>query len=232
MARIKLFGGTDPADVAGPDAVVVIGLGRFGRALALELMANGTDVLGIDKDEEVVQALNGKLTHVVAADATSEEALRQLSVDEFDHVVISIASNLEASILATSQVLRFGIEDIWAKVISEEHRTILDQLGVQHVIFPERDMGRRVAHMVRGSLQDYIMVDEDYALAKTTPHHAILGKPLSELDIRAKHGVTVTAVKRDGETWCPATAQTVLHEGDVILVSGPTKKAEGFRRLR
>ncbi|WP_255316772.1 TrkA family potassium uptake protein [Nesterenkonia sp. Act20] len=232
MANFKLFGGTNPGDVARPDSVAVIGLGRFGRALALELMAHGTDVLGIDRDENVVQSLNGKLTHVVAADATNEEALRQLSVDEFDHVVISIASNLEASILATSLMLQFNIGELWAKAVSEAHRAILEQLGVRHIIFPEQDMGRRVAHMVRGSLQDYILIDEDFALAKTTPHQGILGQQLGQLDVRRRHGVTITAVKHAGGHWEPATAQTVLAADDIILVSGSATKAEGFKRLR
>ncbi|WP_133725936.1 potassium channel family protein [Nesterenkonia aurantiaca] len=232
LANFKLFGGTDPSDVARPDAVAVIGLGRFGRALALELMAHGTDVLGIDIDEAVVQSLNGKLTHVVAADVRSEDAMRQLSVDEFDHVVVSIASNLESSILATSLMLQFEIKELWAKAVSEAHRAILEQLGVPHIIFPEHDMGRRVAHMVRGSLEDYILIDEDFAIAKTTPHQKILGRPLGEIDVRTLHGVSITAVKRLNEKWQPATPQTVLGAEDIILVSGPARAAEGFKRLR
>ncbi|MDS2172312.1 TrkA family potassium uptake protein [Nesterenkonia sp. CL21] len=232
MAKLRLFGGTDPSDVASPDAVAVIGLGRFGAALAQELMADGTDVLGIDRQEDVVQSLNGSLTHVVAGDATKEEVLRQLSVDEFDHVVVAISSNLEASILVTSLVLRFGVREVWAKATSDAHRAILEQLGVKHIIFPEQDMGRRVAHMVRGNLQDYILIDEDYALAKTTPPKALLGRPLKELEIRRRHGVTVALVKHAGEPWAPAAADTVLQEGDLLLVSGAKKEAEGFRRLR
>lgn len=232
MVSHRLFGGTDPADVASPDAVAVIGLGRFGAALAHELMVNGTDVLGVDRREDVVQSLNGQLTHVVAADATKETVLRQLSVDEFDHVVIAISSNLEASILATSLVLQFQVREVWAKATSDAHRAILEQLGVKHIIFPEQDMGRRVAHMVRGSLQDYILIDDDYALAKTTPHKAILGRPLGELDIRRRHGVTVVLVKHAGCSWASATVDTVLEDSDVLIVSGPKKQAEGFRRLR
>lgn len=232
MANFKLFGGTDPREVAGPDSVAVIGLGRFGRALALELMAHGTEVLGVDRDESVVQSLNGRLTHVVAADVTSEEAMRQLAVDEFDHVVIAISSNLEASILVTSLMLQFDIPELWAKAVSEAHRAILEQLGVRHIVFPEQDMGRRVAHMVRGSLQDYILIDEDYALAKTTPPQGLLGRELGALDVRKRHGVTITAVKHAQGGWEPATAQTVLAAEDIILVSGPAKKTEGFRRLR
>ncbi len=149
MASFKLFGGTNPADVAAPDAVAVIGLGRFGRALSLELMEHGTQVLGIDNREEIVQSLNGRLTHVVTADGTQEAVLRQLSVHEFDHAVVAVSGRLEASILITSLLLRFGVREVWAKATSDAHRDILKQLHVRHIVFPEQDMGRRVAHMVR-----------------------------------------------------------------------------------
>ncbi|NDK31814.1 potassium channel family protein [Nesterenkonia haasae] len=231
MASFKLFGGTSPTDVAAPDSVAVIGLGRFGRALALELMAHGTQVLGIDNREDVVQSLNGQLTHVVTGDGTKEDVLRQLSVHEFDHAVVAVAGNLEASILTTSLLLRFGVREVWAKATSEAHRDILAQLNVRHIVFPEQDMGRRVAHMVRGSLQDYVLVDEDFALAKTNPPTALVGKQLGELNTTTKHGVTITAVRKEG-SWAPATPQTVLAADDVVLVSGPAKQTEGFSRLK
>ncbi len=230
--KIRLFGGTDPTQIATAGAVAVIGLGRFGSSLALELMANDTEVLGIDSREDVVQALNGRLTHVVAADATNADVLRQLGLPEFDRVVVAIGSDLESSILTTSQLLRFGVKQVWAKAVSDAHGAILDQLGVEHVIYPEHEMGRRVAHLVRGSMQDYIEVDSDYALVKTTPHRAILGIPLGQTDLRAKHGVTIVAVKPLAQPWTHATADTVLRSDDVILVSGRTAKAEAFSQLQ
>lgn len=232
MARGRLFGGTDPGRIAEADAVAVLGLGRFGQALALELMDNGTEVLGVDSDEEVVQALNGQLTHVVMADATKEDVLRQLSVPEFDRVVVAIGSDVEASILATSLLLRFGIPQIWAKAVSEPHGTILEQLGVTHVIAPEKDMGRRVAHLVRGSMQDFIQVGDDFAMVKTAPPSFIVGVPLGETNIRTKYGVTISAVKPSGKGWTYTTAETVVGENDTILVAGPTRKAETFSQLR
>lgn len=232
MANSRIFGGTDPSKVAGADSVAVIGLGRFGRALALELMANGTEVLGIDGNEEIVQSLNGQLTHVVTADSTKEETLQQLSVPEFDRVVVAIGSDVQASILTTSLLLRFKIEHVWAKAVSDAHGTILEQLGVQHVIYPEKDMGRRVAHLVRGSMQDYIEIGDNFALVKTTPNAAVMGVPLGETGVRTKYGVTITAVKRAGESWNYTTAETVIQPDDIILVTGPTRKAEAFSQLR
>lgn len=212
--------------------MAVLGLGRFGQSLALELMDNGTEVLGVDGREDVVQSLNGRLTHVVAADATKEDVLRQLSVPEFDRVVVAIGSDIQASILTTSLLLRFQIPQVWAKAVSEPHGTILEQLGVAHVIYPEKDMGKRVAHLVRGSMQDFIEIGDDFALVKTTPHAAIVGIPLGQTSLRAQHKVTVTAVKRVGSPWTYATADTVLSADDTILVAGPTRRAEEFGQLR
>ena len=126
--------------------VAVIGLGRFGMSLALELAGDGVEVLGIDSDPKVVQSMAGRLTHVVEADSTDEEALRQLSVHEFDRAVVGIGNDLEASILTASVLLTLGVPHVWARAISHSHARILGQLGVHHVVRPEHDMGKRVAH--------------------------------------------------------------------------------------
>ena len=145
--------------------VVVIGLGRFGMSLALELM-NGeeTEVLGIDSDPATIQAVSGRLTHAVVADSTREEALRQLSVHECDRAVVGIGTNLEASILTSSVLVEMGVPNIWAKAISNSHARILRQVGVHHVVRPEHDMGLRVAHLVRGRMLDYIEFDDGFAM--------------------------------------------------------------------
>ena len=211
--------------------MVVIGLGRFGSALALELMESGTEVLGIDGDEEIVQAHNRLLTHVVRADSTKEETLRQLSVPEFSSVVVAIGGDIQANILTASLLIKLGIPNIWAKAVSEPHGEILRQLGVKHVIYPEKDMGRRVAHLVRGVMQDYIDIGENFALVKTAPPREILDKPLSLTKVRTVHGVTVTAFHRAGQGWSYATMETVILEGDIILVAGQTERVESFSRL-
>lgn len=232
MARLRLFGGTNPGKMASPDAVLVIGLGRFGQSLALELMAHGSEVLGIDADEEIVQSLNGRLTHVVRADATKEETLRQLGADSFERAVVAIGSHIESSILSASLLVRMGIPNTWAKAVSEAHGIILEQLGVHHVVFPEYEMGRRVAHLVRGNMEDYLEVENDFVLIKTAPPREIVGKTLRDAKIRSTYGVTISAVKHHGTTWEPATADTVLEVDDVILVSGPTQLAEAFSQMR
>ena len=212
-------------------AVAVIGLGRFGESLALELMAGGTEVLGIDLDEQLVQRLAGQLTHAVVADATNDEALRQLSVDEFDRVVVGMGNNLEASILTCSVLQALGIQDIWAKAISEPHARILKQLGVQHVVRPEHDTGRRVAHLIAGRMLDYIEFDDGYAIVKMRPPTAILGRTLAETGIRREYGVTIVGVKRPREDFTYAVPATVLYDGDLIIVSGNRAKVETFAEL-
>ena len=216
----------------GSDGVVVIGMGRFGESLARELMASGTEVMGIDADDKTVQRLAGLLTHVVAADSTDEQALRQLGIHEFERVVVGIGSNLEASILTCSVLQAIGVKDIWGKAISAAHGRILSQLGVQHVIRPEHDTGRRVAHLVAGRLLDYIEFDDGFAIVKMRPPKCTLEEPLGNSGVRTKYGVTIVGVKREGQDFTHATQETVVHEGDLIIVSGPRNKVEDFSEMR
>lgn len=188
-------------------------------------------MLGIDANSELVQSLSGQLTHLVVADSTKEDALRQLSVHEFEQVVVGIGSDIEASILTTSLVLGFGVPNVWAKAISDAHGRILHQLGVGHVVYPEHDMGRRLAHLVRGKMLDFVEFEDNFALVKTTPPSEVIGKPLGETGIRSRHGVTVVAVKPKGSSFTYATEETVLQRGDVIIVAGDTRQVERFSEL-
>ena len=232
MARFPFLGADTSRRIAEADSVAVIGLGRFGSALALELVAGGTEVLGIDVDEELVQSLNGELTQVVRADSTRHEVLQQLAVDEFDRVVVAIGGDISASILTCSVLLSMKIPVIWAKAVDDRHGLILEQLGVHHVIYPEKDMGRRVAHLVRGAALDFIEIAPGYALVKAPVPSTIQGIPLGETGLRKKYGVTIAAYHHEGGAWTNADNTTVLQEGDMILVAGPTGEAESFAQLR
>ena len=232
MGNQRFFSRDRATRIAEADAVAVIGLGRFGRAIALELMETGTEVLGIDADEDIVQSLNGQLTQVVRADTTNEEVLRQLAVHEFDRVIVAIGSDVQSSILTTSILLRMEIPHLWTKAVSDAHGQILSQLGVKHVIYPEHELGRRVAHLVRGAALDYIEVDDDYAIVKMPPNRIVEGIRLGDTDLRQEYGVTVMAVQRGTKEWCNADADTVIEAGDTILIAGPIKKAEAFGQLR
>ncbi|WP_110183018.1 potassium channel family protein [Nocardioides solisilvae] len=211
--------------------VVVIGLGRFGRSLALELVKEGVEVLGIDSDPMIVQSLAGRLTHVVQADSTNADALRELSVGEFERAVVGIGTDLEASILTASIVLDLGVPLVWAKAISQSHGRILEKIGVDHVVRPEHDTGKRVAHLVTGRMIEYIEFDDGYAFAKTRPPTWMLGRSLGGYGVREEYGITVVGVKPPGEAFTYATAQTVLREGCEIIVSGPKGKVERFSAL-
>ncbi|WP_245681709.1 potassium channel family protein [Actinomadura kijaniata] len=210
------------------DPVVVIGMGRFGSALALELAARGTEVLAIDHRPKTVQALAGRLTQIAVADATDLAALRELGVENFYRAVVAIGGDLEASILATSLLVELDVEDIWAKAVTQQHKRILERVGAHHIVLPEHDMGERVAHLVSGRMLDYVEVDEDFALVKTRPPKEIVGVPLGRTRLRSKHGVTVVCVKATGEPFTYATVDTVLQYGDIIVVAGPIAKVERF----
>ena len=230
MARFPVLGAGRRTEVTLRNAVCVIGLGRFGTSLALELMDSGIEVLGIDAHSEPVQALDGRLTHVVRADSTKEETLRQLSVHEFERVVVAIGSDLEASILTTSLLIKFGVTEIWAKATSDAHAEILEQLGVGHVVSPEKDMGRRIAHLVTTRLQDFIELGEDFVMVKVHPPRIACGEPLAGLHLRTKYGAVITAVR--GETgWAVATPDTVIQPDDLVLIAGRTRDVEAFTRL-
>lgn len=208
--------------------VLVIGLGRFGSALAESLVGLDFEVLGIDADPKLVAAWAGKLTHVVEADSTSEDALRQLGCGEFRRAVVGIGSHIEASILTTSILADLGIAEIWAKAITAAHGRILERVGAHHVVFPEHDAGVRVAHQVTGQVMDYIEFDPDLAMVKTQAPNELAGKVLGESGIRAKYGVTVVGIKKPGRDFTHATGQTRVDPGDILIVSGRPVDTEKF----
>ena len=213
------------------NSIVVIGLGRFGTSLALELLKGGREVLGVDADERIVQNLSDRLTDVVQADTTDEAALRELGIQDFDSAVVAIGSDLEASILTASLLLQLGVPQVWAKATSTAHGRILEQLGVHHVIFPEMDMGKRVAHMVSGESLDYVELDKDFVMVKTEAPDLFHGKTLSELKFRSEHGITVVATKRAGSTYQPSFPETIIEKGDLMVVAGRTEKVDEFCRM-
>ncbi|MER7173524.1 potassium channel family protein [Streptomyces mesophilus] len=215
----------------GEHRVAVIGLGRFGSSLAGELMRRGWDVLGIDTDARLIQKYSDVLTHSAVADCTDPDVLTQLGVHEFTSAVVGIGTDIEASILITSNLLEAEVPNIWAKAISRQHGQILERLGAHHVVLPEHEMGERVAHLVTGRMLDFIEFDDDYALVKTVAPDVIRGMPLGRSEARTKYGVTVVAIKRMGEGFTYATAETVVEKGDVVIVTGRTAAVESFAEL-
>jgi trk system potassium uptake protein len=211
--------------------VLVIGLGRFGSALAIELEGLGFEVLGVDAEARRMQELADKLTHVVQADTTDAAVLRQLGAGQFDSAVVGIGTDIEASILTTAALDDLGVPNIWAKAVTRPHGRILERVGAHHVVFPEHDMGQRVAHLVTGRVLDWFQLDENFAMVETETPAELVGVSLTDAAVRARYGVTVVCVKPTGEAFTYATPDTVLAPGDVLVVAGPTDQADAFSRL-
>lgn len=208
--------------------MTVIGLGRFGLALARELTSYGVEVFGIDDNEKLIREHSTECTDFAVADTTDPLALSQLGVDEARCVVIGIGSDLEASILTASNVVEFGVPDIWAKADSDAHAKILKQIGVHHVIRPERDTGRRVAHLLGGRFEDFAEVDSDYGMIKLATPPELGGRPLNNDALWAKKNVHVVAVKGPASSWRPFEDGMELSSSDLIVVAGTPIRLERF----
>jgi trk system potassium uptake protein TrkA len=208
-----------------------MGLGRFGSSVALSLSRLGHEVLAIDRREELVQRWSNELTHVVQADTTDPLALRRLGVDQFQHAIVAIGEDVEASVLTVLALTEIGCKDIWAKALQDRHGRILERTGAHHVIYPEAAMGERVAHLITGKVIDFIEFDDGFAIVKTRAPAEAFGLPLGQSGLRTNYGVTVVGVKRLGEDFTYATAETVVEEGDLLIVSGRTEQVERFAAI-
>lgn len=208
--------------------VLVVGLGRFGTATAAQLREQNKEVLAIEKDPVLVQKWAGLLTHVVEADATDIDALRQLGAADFTSAVVGVGTSVEASVLITANLVDLGIERIWAKAITPSHGKILSRIGAHHVVFPEADAGKRAAHLVSGRLLDYIEFDDDFAIVKMHPPKETQGFTLEESNVRSKYGVSVVGVKSPGEDFTYATPDTKVTSHDLLIVSGQVDLIERF----
>ena len=212
-------------------AVLVVGLGRFGSALANTLVGLDVEVLAVDFDAARVQEHAQQLTHVVQADSTSIHALRQLGATEVETAVVCIGTDVEASVLTAAALVDLAIPKIWAKAITEAHGRILERVGCHRVVFPEADMGSRVAHLLSGSMLEYIALDEHFALVETAVPRSLLGARLGESGIRARFAVTVVCIKKLGQSFTYATADTLLEDDDLIVVAGHTLDVHRFAAL-
>lgn len=214
------------------DSVVVIGLGRFGSAVAHSLMQLGHDVMGIDNDPGPVHEWVDLLTHAVQADATNVMTMRQLGVADFSHAIVGIGTDLASSLMTVMALTELEIQDIWVKALTPEHARIAQRIGAHHVINPEADMGERVAHLISGRLMDYIEFDDGFAIAKIQAPSVTHDLSLAESAVREKFGVTVVGIKRVNEDFQHGKPASVVRPGDLLIVSGPTKKVEAFAAHR
>ncbi|RFA23630.1 potassium channel family protein [Subtercola boreus] len=211
--------------------VLVIGLGRFGAAAADKLEQLGREVLVIDTDATLVQKWATRVTHVVQADATDLDALRQIGGQDFDTAIMAVGSSVEGSVLITANLVDLGVTQIWAKAMSRSHGKILERIGANHVLYPEAESGDRIAHLVSGQVLDFIEFDDELSLAKLRPPVVARDAPLAGLTLRSRFGITIVGVKSHGAPFVYAGSDTVVGEGDFIVVSGTAPDIDAFARL-
>lgn len=210
----------------------VIGLGRFGTSVASTLHKMGYEVLAIDTDEERVQEFSNEVTHVVQADTTDEDTLKALGIRNFDVVVVAIGADIQANILTTLLLKELGVPYIVAKANNKLHGKMLKKLGADRVVFPERDMGQRVAHnLISSTIMDYIELSPDLNIMEISVPQAIVGKTLVQTDLRAKYGINVVAIKRgDHIIVTPIPSEKIIVQ-DILVVVGTIKGIQSLEEL-
>ncbi len=203
--------------------VAVIGLGRLGSALATTLEGLGHEVLAVDVDEKTVQKLSSKIAHAVQADATNETALRELGIGNFDIAIVTIGAGIESSVLSTILVKKLGVRYIIARATDELHGSILEKIGADKVVYPEREMGIGIAHVLSlGDVIDYIPVAAGYGVVKLAAPEYFVGQTLSGLSFGAKGKwkVAVLLMRRKQDVIITPGGSEVVKAGDALVVAG------------
>ncbi|MFO7941426.1 MAG: TrkA family potassium uptake protein [Bacillota bacterium] len=210
---------------------VVIGLGRFGGSLASTLYSMGYGVMGIDADEETVNRCKESCTHVVQADATDEATLRSLGVTNFDVAVVSIGHDMQASILVTLSLKELGVPMVIAKASSEIHGKVLKRIGADQVVFPERDMGVRLANRLAvDNVVDYLEITPEVSIVEINATKDMVGKTLRQLDIRANRGINIVAIRRaNHEVLVPPGPDEPLQSGDILVALGSNENVRRWQ---
>ena len=214
------------------EQVVVIGLGRFGSAVARELERLGHEVLAIDRSEQRVNDIASDVTHALELDAADEDALREAGAGEFGTAIVAISSDAEPSIFATMVLKRLGVPNVIAKAGSVLHGEILSRVGADRVVFPERETGLRLAHSFSvPHVLDYLDVAPGFGIEKIRPPKSFLGKRLGELDLKGKYGITAVALRRGRQVVVNPTREEVVSEGDEVIVIGRDDALDQLARL-
>jgi trk system potassium uptake protein TrkA len=212
--------------------VVVIGLGRFGSAVARELERLGHEVLAIDRDEQRVNDIASDVTHALELDAADEDALRGAGAAEFGTAIVAISSDAEPSIFATMVLKRLGVQNVIAKAGSVLHGEILSRVGADRVVFPERETGLRLAHSFSvPHVVDYLDVAPGFGIEKIRPPKSFIGKRLGELDLKARFGITPLALRRGRQVFVNPTREEVVTQGDELIVISRDEELEQLARL-
>jgi trk system potassium uptake protein len=202
----------------------VFGLGRFGGSLVKEFYELGIEVLAIDKSEEKVQQYSPYATHAVRANAMDETILKQLGVRNVDHAFVSFGDDIEASILTSLLLKELEIPQVWAKAQNDYHQKVLEKIGVNRVIHPERDMAKRIAHhIISEKMIDYIELSREYSMVEVVVTKKLINKTLLDLDIRSKFGCNIVGIQRGEEICVSPGADEKIVLGDVLLIIGKNK---------
>lgn len=208
---------------------VVIGMGRFGSSVAKTLYEKGYEVLAIDSSEQRIQDVIHHVTHGVQADSTDEDALKALGVRNFDVIVVAIGQDIQSSILTTLILKDMGVPMLIVKAQNELHGKVLDKIGADKVIFPERDMGQRVAHhLISPNILDIIELSDDYSIVELKASERMIGKNLRELDIRARYGCNVMAIKSKNMMNIAPRAEDTLSRDDILVIVGKNEDLHLF----
>ncbi len=209
----------------------VIGLGRFGTSVARTLTLAGYEVLAIDDDQEKVQEIINEVTHAVQADAKDENALKALGIRNFDVVIVAIGKDIESNILVTVLLKELGVKYVVAKARTDLQGKVLAKIGADKVVFPERDMGIRVAHsLVSSNVLDHIELSPDYSILEVVAPDTLVGKTLRESALRKKFGVTLMAIKRGKDILVSPSADEPIRENDILVAIGENEKLRSIER--
>lgn len=210
---------------------IVIGLGRFGSSLTQTLVEAGHEVLAVDKDIDLVQSMSSIATHAIQADSTDEEVLKELGVGNFSHAIVAIGENLQSSILTTLLLKEMNIPKVTVKAKNIMYGKVLTKIGADKVVYPERDMGIRLGRQLSSNnLIDYIELSPDYNLVELNAPAAMNGYTIQELDVRAKYGVNIMAIKSaDGMNISPL-AEDKIRTGDTLLIIGANEDISALER--
>jgi len=200
---------------------VVFGLGKFGKSVAQSLASNGKEVLAIDRNEEVIQDVSDFVTHAVQADVTDSDALKALGVGNFDVAVIAISNNLQASIMSTILAKEMGVPYVLAKAQTDIHKRVLEKVGADKVIFPEREIGVRIANnLISANFVDQIELSDDYSIVETEVLDEWVGKSIREIDVRVNYNINIMAIRKCDSISITPGPDLVLQSSDILVVIG------------
>ncbi|HIV82837.1 MAG TPA: TrkA family potassium uptake protein [Candidatus Salinicoccus merdavium] len=209
----------------------VIGLGRFGGSIVEELRELDVDVLAIDVDAERVKDFQDIATESVIADTTEEQVLKDLGLRNFDHVVVAIGDNIQSSILTTLLLKDLDVNRVTVKAQSSYHARVLEKIGADFVVHPERDMGRRIAHkLVSNSVMDYLELGGEYSVVEYLANEKMIGRSILDLDIRAEYGISIMAIKRDDDIIVSPDPAVKVLTGDVLISIGNDEDLNYFEK--